>query len=91
MDEITVGISELKSRLGEYLQRMRAGQVIVIMDRGRPVGRLVPESSPLEDRLRAMIEAGEAAWSGKPPQPLPPVAQSTQGSVADLIVADREN
>jgi prevent-host-death family protein len=38
----SVGIAELKSRLSEYLRMVRRGKPLTIMDRERPVARLVP-------------------------------------------------
>ena len=38
----TVGIAELKSRLREYLRRVRRGARITVLDRGTPVARLEP-------------------------------------------------
>ncbi len=91
MNEIHVGVRELKSRLSEYLRRVRTGQIIVITDRGQPVGRIVPAAQPLEARLQAMVEAGLVSWSGKKLGPISPVARVRgEGSVADLLVEDRE-
>ncbi|MCI0774033.1 MAG: type II toxin-antitoxin system prevent-host-death family antitoxin, partial [Chloroflexi bacterium] len=42
MVERSVGIRELKNRLSKYLRAVKAGQTILITDRGRPVGRLIP-------------------------------------------------
>jgi prevent-host-death family protein len=36
------GVAELKARLSEYLERVEAGQEVVVTDRGQPVARLVP-------------------------------------------------
>jgi prevent-host-death family protein len=38
----TVGIAELKSRLSEYLRRVRRGARITVLDRDTPVARLEP-------------------------------------------------
>ena len=85
-----VGVRELKSRLSEYLRRVKTGQTIVITDHGRPVGRIVPAERPLEARLGAMIEAGALAWSGQKLEPMVPVAQvQADHSVADLLIEDR--
>lgn len=35
-----VGIRELKARLSEYIRRVRAGEVILVTDRGRVVAEL---------------------------------------------------
>lgn len=37
-----VGIAELKSRLSEYVRRVRRGQTITVLDRDTPVARLEP-------------------------------------------------
>jgi prevent-host-death family protein len=38
----TVGIKELKNRLTEYLRRTRAGEEIVVTERGNPVALIQP-------------------------------------------------
>ena len=91
MSEMSVGIRELKSRLSEYLRRVRAGEMVIITDHGRPVGRIVPVVQPLEDRLEALAQAGLILWSGQKLAPMPPVVRARgERSVADLLVEDRE-
>ena len=38
----TAGVSELKASLSEYLAKVRAGQEVIVTDRGQPVARIVP-------------------------------------------------
>ncbi len=91
MDEQTVGIRELKSRLSEYLQRVREGQTVVITDRGQPVGRIVPAGQPLAERMETLIQAGLACWDGRKLERAEPIARVAEGgSVADLLLRDRE-
>jgi prevent-host-death family protein len=45
-------ISELKSRLSEHLRAAEAGETIEVMDRARPIARVVPLDG----------EAGVAEW-----------------------------
>jgi prevent-host-death family protein len=91
MSEVSVGVRELKSRLSEYLRRVKAGQTVVITEHGQPVGRIVPAAQPLEARLQAMAQAGLLLWSGKKLQPMLPVARGRgDRTVADLLVEDRE-
>jgi len=40
----TAAISELKARLSEYVNRVRAGEEVLITDRGKPIARLAPIS-----------------------------------------------
>ena len=37
-----IGIKELKARLSEYVERARAGEMVVVTDRGKPVAELKP-------------------------------------------------
>ena len=39
---LTVGITELKARLSEFLRVVRNGEPVTVLDRGRPVARIVP-------------------------------------------------
>ena len=50
-----VGIRELKSHLSHYLRRVKAGETLIITERGKPIGRIVPESQPLEERLAHLV------------------------------------
>jgi len=38
----TTGIADLKARLSEYLAKVRAGDEVVVTDRGTPIARIVP-------------------------------------------------
>jgi prevent-host-death family protein len=38
----TTAISKLKSSLSEYLLKVKAGQEIIITDRGKPIAKIVP-------------------------------------------------
>ena len=48
----TVGVRELKTRLGAYLQQVRQGRVLVITDRGEPVAELKPLRSPVDEEAK---------------------------------------
>lgn len=38
----TVNIADLKNNLSAYLERVRAGEELLVKDRNRPIARLVP-------------------------------------------------
>ena len=42
----TVGLRELKNRLSEYVRQVRAGQAVVVTDRGQVVAELRPPGQP---------------------------------------------
>ena len=56
-----VAISELKAKLSEYLKAVRAGEEVIVTDRGKPVARLAPISGPAEteSRLRMLVRTGQ--------------------------------
>jgi prevent-host-death family protein len=91
MTEVSVGIRELKSRLSEYLRRVRAGEMVTITDHGHPIGHIVPIIQPLEDRLEVLAQTGVILWSGRKLSSIPPVARAHgDRTVADLLLEDRE-
>jgi prevent-host-death family protein len=59
------GIRALRNRLSAYLRQVRAGETVIITNRGKQVGRIVPEGQPPEEHLKALNQAGLVAWSGK--------------------------
>jgi prevent-host-death family protein len=89
-----VSIRELKSRLSHFLRLTKAGESVVITERGIPVGRIVPIGKHLDERLAAMQQAGQAEWSGRRLAPMVPVAKVAKlrgkRTVAQLLVDDRE-
>ena len=42
---VSVGVARLKASLSAYLARVKAGEVIVVTEHGRPIARLVPAPS----------------------------------------------
>jgi prevent-host-death family protein len=91
MGQTSVSIRELKSRLSHYLRLTKAGDSVVITERGTPIGRIVPTSASVEERIAAMVQAGLVAWSGKKLGPMTPIAKARdKRTVADLLVEDRQ-
>lgn len=94
MAEERVSIGTLKARLSEYLRRTRAGEAVVVTDRGRPVARLTPLEGgvALEGRLAALANAGLIR---KPKRPLDlsifeaPRPADPQGRGLESILGER--
>jgi prevent-host-death family protein len=57
-----VSVAQLKARLSEFIARARAGEEVLITDRGRPVARLAPLAGlpAAEGRLSALVRSGLA-------------------------------
>lgn len=56
----TAGVAQLKARLSEYLDQVKAGEEVVVTERGKAVARLVPytPSGPSPAELDEMERAG---------------------------------
>ena len=91
MKQTVVNVRELKSRLSHYLRLTKAGQSVVITQRGVPVGQIVPTGAPMEDRLDAMARSGLLQWNGRRLPSAAAVARASGSrTVAELLVEDRE-
>jgi len=91
----TAAVSELKARLSEYLSRVKAGEEVLITDRGNPVARLVPISRRKTTRetmanmeMRGLIRLG----SGKLPKGFWSMAKAEdpEGLVLRALLEERE-
>ncbi len=91
MAQEKIGIRELKTRLGKYVRHVKAGNIVVITEHGKPVGRIVPMSATLESRAGELARAGLIAWSGRKLKTLKAVPR-TRGkrTVAELLLENRE-
>jgi prevent-host-death family protein len=91
VSEIVVGVRDLKARLSEYLRQVKQGHTVIVTDHGRPVGRLSPIEQPIEERLKALQDAGMLAWNGQNLEPITPQAVNRGDRlVSDILVAMRE-
>jgi prevent-host-death family protein len=61
-----VGSRELKTRLGQYLNRVRSGETILVTDRNEPVAELRPLSGDA-DSLSAAVRKLAARGTVTPP------------------------
>ncbi len=91
MQQAEIGIRELKSNLSAYLRQVKAGGTVIITERGRPVGRIIPTAESIETRLERLSQAGLIAWNGEALEALTPPGRSAgPRTVADLLLEDRE-
>lgn len=89
-----VGIREAKANLSKLLRMVEKGKEVVLTDRGRPVGKLVPIGKgelSLADRIKEMETAGilEPA-TARSPRRLPPPIPVEEGMARRLLEEDRE-
>jgi prevent-host-death family protein len=86
-----VGTRELKSKLSEYLRRVKDGETIIVTERGKTIGQIVPVRPTLEKRLKGLVQSGLVEWNGQKYQPKTPAARN-RGSkqLSDLVIEDRD-
>ncbi|MEW6154551.1 MAG: type II toxin-antitoxin system prevent-host-death family antitoxin [Actinomycetota bacterium] len=83
-----VGIRDLKNNLSRYIDRVRAGEEVVVTDRGRPVARLSPVDSST-DRLGALVAAGVVRAPSRATRSRPRPRIVAKGAVSDLVADQR--
>jgi prevent-host-death family protein len=91
----TATVSKLKASLSEYLRRVKAGEEVLVSERGRPIAKLIPVTGrdALPDHLAEMARQGlvrvgsrrlsRAFWSL--PRPKDP-----KGRVLGALLEERE-
>lgn len=91
MPGIKVGIRELKTNLSKHLRRVKAGEMLIITEYGKPIGRIVPETDSVEERMQAMVEAGLLLRAGeKLPEREPVAVNRGPRMISELIEEDRD-
>jgi prevent-host-death family protein len=92
MPERRVGIRDLKARLSGYIRELKKGSTIVITERGTEVGRIIPTSASVEDRMQTLVRSGFADWNGKKLSPGKAAAKLKVGSktLAEIVSEDRD-
>lgn len=91
----TTTVSQLKMSLSACLRQVKAGEELIITERGRPIARLLPlsNSTPLPEHLRDLEEKGLLKRGEKPlpvdfwdlPRPADPEA-----TVRSALLRERE-
>jgi prevent-host-death family protein len=92
----TATISEAKNHLSELLARVKQGETVLILDRDKPIARIVPiEAADRTDdaRLAELERRGIVRRAVKPPRKtLPAPIELPEGvSVLDALLRDRED
>jgi prevent-host-death family protein len=90
---IVAGIRETKARLSSYLAAVRAGEEVLITDRGRPVARIIREparTASLTEQLAGLAAAGIVTLPTDSDGPAQPVPRRIAGRpLAEIVRDDR--
>lgn len=87
-----VGVRELKQHLSQYLKKVRAGEVLTVTDRGKPVARIGPVPPPnLPPSVLRAIEEGRMLYRPWRPENLPKPLKMLPGdkTLADYVSEQR--
>jgi len=94
-----VGVAELKNHLSRYLDHVRAGETILVLDRQRPVARLAPlaEHHParrqIDERLLQLEREGliRRGTGGRPGWLKRRLPHRVRGTVLGDLLKERES
>lgn len=65
-EEHTVGVRDLSHRTSQILGRVKAGERLVITDRGRPVAAVIPlRRSDMPLPATAYASSGDPGWAAR--------------------------
>lgn len=92
----TAAVSELKALLSKYLDKVKAGEEVIVTDRGRPIAKIVPLKRSEKDmpaHLLALERAG-LARIGRPRLPAGfwdlPRPKDKKGAALRALLRERE-
>jgi prevent-host-death family protein len=90
----TATVSKLKASLSEYLRRVKAGEEVLVSERGRPIAKLVPVAGAdaLPDHLAEMARHGLARiGSGRLPRGFwnLPRPRDPKGRIVEALLEER--
>jgi prevent-host-death family protein len=95
MQAASVGIRDAKMHLSKYIKMVQQGTEVIITDRGRPVGKIIPiqpRELPLDERIKRMEDLGLIdPVDGKGLKKVPPPIPVPDGIAQKLLQEDRNN
>jgi prevent-host-death family protein len=90
----TVGVTELKNRLTQYLRRTKRGEEVIITERGTPIALIQPirnadKAVSLEARLARLAAQGVVALPTQKPLRRVRLVKVSGKPISKTIVEDR--
>jgi prevent-host-death family protein len=90
----TASIAELKAKLSAYLDKVKAGEEVIVTERGHAVARVVPftRSGPAPARYDEMVRSGLLIPAPRTPGSLPlPSVEDPEGLALKYVLEEREH
>jgi len=85
----TVAVRELKNRLSEYLRKVKAGERVVVTERGKAVAVISTARSSIDQGIEALVRERAARWGGGKPRGARRPPNIKGPSVADAVIEGR--
>jgi prevent-host-death family protein len=85
----TVAVRELKNRLSEYLRKVKAGERVVVTERGKAVAVISTAQSSIDQGIEALVRERAARWGGGKPRGARRPPKIKGPSVADAVIEGR--
>jgi prevent-host-death family protein len=91
----TATISQGKNHLPELLAGVKRGETVLILERDRPIARIVPIAASQQsddERLADLERPGIIRRAARPPRKTlpPPIHWPESGSAREALLSDRE-
>lgn len=90
---INAGIKEVKNNLSRYLARVKAGEEVLITERGRPVARIIKENQDnktVREALAPLIGKGVVALPSRSLNKKDLSVEKVPGKpVSEMVLEDR--
>jgi len=95
MQSASVGIRDAKMHLSKYIKMVQQGAEVIITDRGRPVGKIIPIQTrelPLGERIQRLEDQGLIdPIAGKGLNKIPPPIPVPDGVAQKMLQKDRDD
>ena len=95
MQSVSIGIRDAKINLSKLLKMVKNGNEVILTDRNRPVGKIVPikqETLSLKERIKCLENQGVISIT--PPKKelkVPPPIPVTDDLAQELLKEDRDD
>lgn len=89
---VKVGVRELRENLAAWLDRVQAGDEVIVTERGKSVARIGPVER--RNRLEQLIAEGRVTPARKPKSPIDRSRQPRVGgarTVSDIVIEQRRD
>jgi prevent-host-death family protein len=86
----TIGLRELNQNPSRAVARVRAGESLLVTDRGKPILRMVPEAESSGTLSRLVVEGTATAPAEQGMPDLIPDLALESDSLSDVLLADRQ-